>query len=152
MWVVLRVLFVTVVLGHLGHAATVQVSMKDNFFYPDLVVVTTGDTVKWINNDDRKHDVAADGKTFVSEAFGLGGTFVFVFTTSGRFPYKCTLHARNYMVGAVVVQGSSGVQPLEFAKVSGPRDGAQWRDVMGRRINPSGGLKIRIPEKLPATP
>jgi len=66
------------------------------------LVVATGTTVTWTNNDSIAHDSVADGGMWNSGILGAGQSFQFRFATAGTFTYKCTIHPS--MVGTVTVQ------------------------------------------------
>ncbi len=75
-------------------------------YLPKTLTVKVGTTVKWINNDEAEHNVAARDKSFVSEYLKTknvraGDSFSYTFTTTGTFDYVCSLHAG--MTGKVEV-------------------------------------------------
>lgn len=80
---------------------------KDTYrFEPVQLVVEAGDTVRWINEDERRHLTASipDGsghlEIFCPELYP-GKVCTHTFTQPGKYPYFCFIH-RN-MVGEVVV-------------------------------------------------
>jgi len=79
----------------------------DNFaFSPQRIMVKTGTTVTWTNEDDTPHKVASSTKMFTSKALDTNDSFAFTFTTPGVYEYFCSLHP--YMTGTIVVEGTSG--------------------------------------------
>jgi len=70
-------------------------------YSPANLEIKAGDTVVWINRDDRDHTVVALDGSFSSDNLKPGGSYTFRFTRLGRFPYSCTYHPR--MKGLVVV-------------------------------------------------
>jgi plastocyanin len=81
-------------------AATLAVSVKDDFFVAKSVTIARGDSVRWVWRGRHKHNV-------VSPAFGNSrtqrhGSFVVHFTHPGRYQYFCGLH--DGMSGTVVVR------------------------------------------------
>jgi plastocyanin len=75
----------------------------DNFtFNPQSLTVKTGATVRWVNNDDIPHAVAAVNKQFRSKTLDTDDSFAFTFTTPGRYEYFCSLHP--HMTGTIVVE------------------------------------------------
>lgn len=75
----------------------------DRSFSPNVINVTTGDTVTWTNNDVIPHTVMSGtgpsdpnkGKEFdsgLSTPLTPGKTFSHKFTKAGDFPYFCQLH------------------------------------------------------------
>jgi len=88
-------------------ATVVTVNMKNTAFTPQKIKIKKGTTVKWVNEDDIRHNVVAadenDERALPTQAslFGKGGTYQFTFTTVGTFDYKCTPHP--FMTGSVEV-------------------------------------------------
>jgi len=60
-------------------AATKTVTIRGAGFSPSTVTITAGDTVKWVNRDNDKHQVLADKGQFVSAILQPGQTFSFTF-------------------------------------------------------------------------
>jgi len=78
------------------------------YYDPQVIDVTVGTTVVWINLDNTVHTVTSgvpptdiDG-VFDSEMMVVGGTYEFTFTTPGNQDYYCTFHP--WMVGTVNVE------------------------------------------------
>ncbi|HEV3228622.1 MAG TPA: cupredoxin domain-containing protein [Solirubrobacteraceae bacterium] len=83
--------------------AGVTVVMKNIAFVPRTVTVHVGQKVEWINQDSTAHNVtAANGQTFQSPTFGLGGTFSYTPTAPGSIPYVCTIHPN--MLATLIVK------------------------------------------------
>jgi plastocyanin len=80
---------------------TRDVSIKDLKFVPATLTVKVGDTVRWTNNDNVDHIIAAADGSFVSENLRTGQTFQYRFTKAGTFDYGCRLRPR--MQGRIVV-------------------------------------------------
>jgi plastocyanin len=76
----------------------------DNFsFGPMTLMVATGTTVTWTNNDDVPHTVVSEDKsTFKSRALDTGEKFSYTFTKPGKYPYFCSVHPK--MTAEIVVQ------------------------------------------------
>ena len=83
----------------------VIVSMKDDRFEPNRIVVPVGTTVTWVNDGADWHSVAAFDASFESEQLAHGQSFSHTFTTPGEYPYICTHHGRQGMIGRIVVTG-----------------------------------------------
>lgn len=79
-----------------------EVSISGLQFKPAHVKIHVGDTVAWINNDDRDHTVVSHDGTFTSKNIRAGQTFEFKFTKPGTYSYGCNYHPR--MKGVVVVE------------------------------------------------
>lgn len=95
-------------------AATVNVSMHDNFFSLASLTVNPGDTVVWTNVGANPHtstsgsSCTADGK-WNSGTLSPGGTFSHTFPSSGSYPYFCAIHCHSGMTGTVTVSGASAL-------------------------------------------
>lgn len=85
----------------------VTVTMKNSAFTPQKIQIKKGTTVRWVNEDDIRHNVVAADENdqrelpTQSELFGKGGKFEHTFDTIGTFDYKCTPHP--FMTGSVEV-------------------------------------------------
>ncbi len=107
----MRNVLVTLVLCGLALAAapnrlsdkhTTTVNIKGMKFDPETVKIAVGDTIQWINDDDRDHTVTAKDGSFKSEKLGNGESFEFKFKKAGKYAYGCSYHPR--MKGVVVVE------------------------------------------------
>jgi len=80
--------------------------MGDNFYAPDELTVAVGGTVTWeIVSGDAKHDVVASDGSFRSNSpMNRGEIFSFTFTKVGEYPYICSFHTVEHMVGKVIVK------------------------------------------------
>src|SRR5216683_7314243 len=83
-----------------------KVTMGDNYFAPDEITIGVGGTVSWeIVAGDAKHDVvASDGSFRSSSPMNRGDIFSFTFTKAGEYPYICSFHTVEHMVGKIVVK------------------------------------------------
>jgi plastocyanin len=79
-----------------------EVSIDDLRFNPPSIEVGAGETVVWINNDDRDHTVAADDDSFDSGKIGAGESYKHTFDKAGKYSYHCAYHPR--MKGRVTVK------------------------------------------------
>ncbi len=75
-------------------------------FEPSRIVVEVGDSVNWVNQDERKHLTASipDGTgelEILCEDLLPGKVCSHTFTHPGRYPYFCFIHQN--MVGEVIV-------------------------------------------------
>ena len=74
---------------------------------PPKITVQLGDTVRWTNQDSKKHFLASvpgSGKTAELEIFSLmdpGNIYEHTFKEAGVFPYFCFIH--NQMTGRITV-------------------------------------------------
>jgi plastocyanin len=76
--------------------------MTNRSYDPKSVTIKVGDTVTWVNEDAPQHDVVADGGEFKSDLFDKGQSFSHTFTTTGTYPYHCSIHPG--MTGTVIVE------------------------------------------------
>ena len=81
-------------------------------FEPSLLHIKVGDTVTWINDDDRGHPVASipgqgtNDKELFSEPIAPGKSMSHTFKKAGEYPYFCYIH--YVMMGAIIVEGEQG--------------------------------------------
>jgi plastocyanin len=77
-----------------------NVIIKNLTFIPDTLTIKTGETVTWVNSDDRDHTV--NGSGLKSGNIKPGRTYSFTFTKAGDYTYGCSYHPR--MRGTVTVK------------------------------------------------
>jgi plastocyanin len=77
-------------------------ALTTNAYAPSPVRLALGSSVTWVNNDNTTHTSTADGGAWNSGAIAPGRTFTRTFTSTGSFPYHCTIHPG--MVGTIEVQ------------------------------------------------
>ena len=82
--------------------APVTVAIDNFTFNPQNLTVKAGATVRWTNQDDIPHAVAAVNKQFRSKTLDTDDAYSFTFTTPGRYEYFCSLHP--HMTGTIVVE------------------------------------------------
>jgi plastocyanin len=74
---------------------------------PDKIVIKAGETIRWTNQDGRKHFLASvpgSGESDELEIFALmepGNVYQHTFNQPGEYPYFCFIH--NQMTGHVTV-------------------------------------------------
>jgi plastocyanin len=78
--------------GSKGGPGTNEVWIQGMAFTPSTITVAAGTTIKWTNKDGVNHTVTSDTGVFDSGSMGDGATFTFTFSTSGSFPYHCSVH------------------------------------------------------------
>ncbi len=110
----------------------VSVSVQSNFYSPESVTISVGDTVTW-SNLGGFHNVNGDQSVYPDnpESFGNGPssasswTFQYVFDLPGTYTYQCDPHAGLGMVGTVVVEAAPAGNPslLLTAVFDGPLPG-----------------------------
>jgi glucose/arabinose dehydrogenase len=76
------------------YAATVDVSMVDNAFVPQVVTINEGDTVRWMNNGVFAHTATRtqSPEAWDSGFMNSGQAFSRTFNIQGDFDYLCALH------------------------------------------------------------
>jgi plastocyanin len=86
-----------------GAAATTEakVSILYAAFGPARLDVVAGDTVRWVNDSARPHDVVAGDQSFDSGRLTTGLDFAHRFEQAGTFTYYCSVHP--FMTGEVDV-------------------------------------------------
>lgn len=84
-------------------ATTRVVAIKPAGFQPQRVTISTGDTVRWRNDDSVNHQVVADNGHFASPVLRPGQRYNRTFNTPGRFPYRDALEPAER--GTIIVQG-----------------------------------------------
>lgn len=93
----------------------VRIPKGSDKFEPALLKIRTGDSVKWINEDDRRHPIASipgqgtNDKELMSSPIPPGGSWSHTFTKTGEYPYFCYIH--YVMMGAVIVEDTDQTSP-----------------------------------------
>ena len=92
-------------MGMMGPAPTAppgtSVTMAGARFSPPTLSITSGETVRWFNDDAMPHTATAADRAWDSGNLGPGGSFERRFDHSGSYSYVCLYHA--WMTGVVVV-------------------------------------------------
>jgi nitrite reductase (NO-forming)/hydroxylamine reductase len=99
------------------------VIIANQAFQPHTLIVATGATITWQNNDAVAHTVTSEGGWFDSGQLASGRSFTHQFDKPGTFQYHCDNHAN--MEGVVVVLAGGAVAPSLF---SGKSVEAAFRD------------------------
>jgi plastocyanin len=109
----LLLLFATIGVFQRANAAqTLNVTVSNFTYTPNIVRINQGDTVTWSNNNGGQHNVAADDGTFNSGAVSTSFTYSHTFTTPGIYRYFCVAHGGAGgigMSGQVVVLGTEKI-------------------------------------------
>lgn len=85
-----------------GESASISIS---NFsFDPSSIIISSGTTVTWTNNDSAAHNVTktAGPVSFSSNNMSQNDKYSFKFTNVGTYEYKCDFHTS--MTGKVTVK------------------------------------------------
>ena len=83
---------------------TITILLETTGINPQFYTIEVGDTVVWVNDDNRPHNVTADDGTFDSGSIAPGGSFSFTFTEEGSWPFSDP-------DGSVLFSGSVSVGP-----------------------------------------
>jgi plastocyanin len=89
----------------------VVVVVRDYAIVPNSITVAPGTLVVWANNGAATHRIVDDGGAFGSPGLQPGHDFGYRYTTAGRFPFHCTIHAQ--MVGTVIVAANAAAPALQ---------------------------------------
>ena len=82
--------------------SVVDVSIRDFTFTPASVTVKVGTTVRWTNNGPSAHTTTSDMGVWNSGLLSPNaGTFEMTFSTTGTFPYHCSIHPPSVYPGFV---------------------------------------------------
>jgi len=85
-----------------GGPVAAEIRMATYKFQTDTVVISTGGTVRWTNDDPVEHTITFDGTEPGSPPISRNGTFAHRFDRPGTYTYHCTPHP--FMKGVVVVK------------------------------------------------
>jgi plastocyanin len=77
--------------------------VKGDGFHPATLAVKVGDSVRWTNNSDKKHQIVSNGGAFSSPVLTPGTGWTFTFKAPGHYRYHDGL--RPALKGVVNVQG-----------------------------------------------
>ena len=86
----------------LGAGKKYTVTIQGLKLKPDKIEIEPGDTVVWVNKDDRDHTVVADDGSFESGRIRNGKSYEKKFTKPGKYNYGDDLYPR--MRGVVIVK------------------------------------------------
>jgi len=107
-WVVLMFLQAPSAKGAEGTVHEITVIRNTFKLDPQDITIKVGDTIKWTNTDERKHNLASipgSGPGDELEIFSVmepGAVYSHAFKTPGEYPYFCFIH--NQMTGKITVE------------------------------------------------
>jgi plastocyanin len=84
-------------------AVTRVVAIKPAGFSPTTRTITTGDSIRWRNDDTVNHQVVADNGHFASPILKPRQSYTRAFNTSGTFRYRDSFEPAER--GTIIVQG-----------------------------------------------
>ena len=82
-------------------ALVATVHIKNFAFSPARLRIATGQSVRFVNDDQDAHTVTAGNGAFSSGGLDTGDTWTQTFTKAGTYAYICALHP--YMHGTIIV-------------------------------------------------
>jgi len=108
--VLIALTFLSVVPVKAEEGTVYEVTVIRNSFKlnPQDLTIKVGDTVKWTNTDERKHNLASipgSGPGDELEIFSVmepGAVYSHTFKVPGEYPYFCFIH--NQMTGKITVE------------------------------------------------
>lgn len=104
---IMRFLFISflMVSGLQVLAAEHRITTQGWVFTPEVLTISVGDKVTWVNDDDTIHTVIfQDPKIQGNDKIKPEKEFSVVFNTPGEFPYQCRQHKGNGMIGKIIVK------------------------------------------------
>ncbi|KAF9198554.1 hypothetical protein BGZ49_000595 [Haplosporangium sp. Z 27] len=89
-------------------AKVINVDMIDIKFVPADITVNVGDQVVWTNSDHVLHNVMQGSSCkanggFSSGLITYGEVYSHTFDSAGEYPYFCSIHCKQGMVGMITV-------------------------------------------------
>lgn len=75
-----------------GEPRTHTIVIEAMRFSPQVLEVSPGDTVVWVNKDPFPHDATATDREFQSKQIAADASWEFKPVRKGSFSYRCTLH------------------------------------------------------------
>jgi plastocyanin len=118
-----------------GGSGETLVTVVDDSFDPEIIVVPVGTTVTWTHRGKSPHSITADNGSFDSGRLGPGGRYSFTFRQPGLHPYHCIYHGAaggRGMAGVVRVGSDVTAEPRQPPSPSPP---------------PGPGKVIRVPSE-----
>jgi len=109
-----------------GLAAVANVNIEDDFFSPSTSSISAGDSVVWTWVGTDGHNVTSESKpTAVWKASPTTFppfSFTNTFPSAGTFPYECSIHAFEGMLGTIKVAAVAANPPT--VSITSPTSGA----------------------------
>lgn len=78
------------------------VQIKDNVFGPQVLTISAGTAVKWVNKDNTKHTATGDNLKWGTGTLTQNQNFSRYFKEPGTYTYHCTYHPG--MTGTIIVE------------------------------------------------
>jgi plastocyanin len=87
-----------------ARSAAPAVFIKNDAFSPQILTVTSGQSVIFTNDDDDAHTVTANDGAFDSKGLDTNDVWRHTFSKPGSYRYFCELHP--FMHGTIVVKAA----------------------------------------------
>lgn len=113
----------------------VAIDVIDDRFQPKTLTIKKGSTVVFTNNGANYHSIAAKDGSFTSGQIAPGQSFTFTADTPGEYLYICRHHARQGMIGTIIVTANPAPSIVTLRDEGAPRRAPVCRqtDDEGRR-------------------
>ena len=112
-------------MGVPAQAANKTVEMKDNVYIPDLLEITPGDSVTWVNKGRSPHNITYGDDSKESGTIEPGGEYTLTFPDRQTIYYYCSLHSAGTGSGmSGVLKVGYGGRVIGAPKTTGPVKGA----------------------------
>ncbi len=106
-WIVAITSCLVMFLSSMAYSFEFEVEMDNFVFLPHGTRIHIGDMITWRNRDVAQHSATSDSGVWDSGLLARGQTFSYTFTTSGAYPYHCSLHTS--MKDTIFVATPTGV-------------------------------------------
>ena len=102
-WIVMVLLIAGVAFAAEKKDEKGTVHIKDLKYDPKELKIKAGETVTWVNDDDKDHTIESDDKSFdASPDLSHGEKYKFMFKKKGKYAYHCKYHPREK--GMIIVE------------------------------------------------
>jgi plastocyanin len=105
-----------------GDGESSVVKIDGCMFFPTVVRVPVGTTVRFLNTGDAPHNVTGVAGTWASDILEPGAEYQQAFRAPGVYPFACTLHPG--MNGAVVIGEAQAAAAPALATATQPAEAA----------------------------
>jgi plastocyanin len=98
------------------------IDIPEDFFSPDSLAISIGDSVVWTNNDAEEH-TSTSGENCTPDSvwdsgdIEPGASFLRVFDVAGIFPYYCFYHCAMGMTGTIVAVPPTAIDQSTWGQV-----------------------------------
>jgi plastocyanin len=98
----------------------VTIHLKDVTYQPNLLIISPGTTVTWVNDDSFEHFVNSDPHPSHNSFPALNsldipptGNFSFTFEEPGEYAFHCSAHVPQNMFGTILVRAGSEMRDIQ---------------------------------------